>query len=179
MEYPQVEVINSTFEEWELDSRKFDAVVATTSFHWISPEVRYLKSAATLQDHGYLILLWNTPPQPSNEVYQKLVPVYQNLAPELAKYESIPTYLNNLNKFGKEAVDSGYFKNLISEYLVCEVVYSVDDYLALLSTLSPYIALEKSQRDDLFTALGKTLQQNYGEMIETSYLSLFHVVQKN
>jgi SAM-dependent methyltransferase len=178
LEYPCVEVVNTTFEEWELEPGKFDAVVAATSFHWISPEVRYSKTAAALQDQGYLILLWNTPPQPSYEVYQKFIPVYQDLAPELAKYESIPTYLNNLNKFGQDAVDSGYFKNLMSEHLVCEVIYSVDDYLALLSTLSPYIALEKSQRDTLFTALGETFKQNYGEMIETSFLSAFHIVQK-
>jgi SAM-dependent methyltransferase len=179
MEYPHVEVVNTTFEEWELEPEKFDAVVAATSFHWISPEVRYSKTAAALQDQGYLILLWNTPPQPSYEVSQKLIPIYQDLAPEVAKYEPIPSYLNNLNKFGKDAVDSGYFKSLMSENLVCEVTYSVDDYLALLSTLSPYIALEKSQRDTLFIALGETLRQNSGEMIETSYLSVFHVVQKN
>jgi SAM-dependent methyltransferase len=178
-EIPKVEVVNTTFEEWELEAGKFDAVVAATSFHWISPEVRHLRSANALKDQGYLILLWNTPPQPSYEVHQQLIPVYQNLAPELAKYESIPTYLSNLNKFGQDTVDSGYFQNLISEHLVYEVTYGVDDYLALLSTLSPYIALEKAKRDALFAALGETLEQNYGRTIETSYLSLFHIVQKS
>jgi SAM-dependent methyltransferase len=179
LEYPKVEVVNTTFEEWELEAGKFDAVVAATSFHWISPEVRHSKTAMALKDQGYLILLWNTPPQPSYEVHQQLIPVYQNLAPDLAKYESIPTYLSNLNKFGQDTVDSGYFQNLISEHLVCEVTYSVDDYLALLSTLSPYIALEKPKRDALFAVLGETLEQNYGRTIETSYLSVFHVVQKS
>ena len=58
--YPQVKVINTTFEEWELGSNKFNAVLAATSFHWITPEIRYQKSAEALQDNGYLILLWNT-----------------------------------------------------------------------------------------------------------------------
>jgi SAM-dependent methyltransferase len=179
LEYPQVEVVNTTFEEWELEPGKFDVVVAATSFHWISPEVRHSKSAIALKDQGYLILLWNTPPQPSYEVHQKLIPIYQNLAPDLTKYESIPTYLSQLNKFGLDTVNSGYFKNLISEHLVCEVAYSIDDYLALLSTLSPYIALEKPKRDTLFANLGQTLEQNYGKTIETSYLSAFHIVQKS
>ncbi|WP_041740887.1 methyltransferase domain-containing protein [Calothrix sp. PCC 6303] len=178
LEYPKVKVVNTTFEEWELEAGKFDAVVAATSFHWMSAGVRHSKTAIALKPQGYLILLWNTPPQPSYEVHQQLVPVYQTLAPELAKYESIPSYLKNLNKFGQDAVDSGYFKNLVSDHLLCELIYSVDDYLALLSTLSPYIALEKSKRDSLFSALGKTLVQNYGTKIETSYLSAFHIVQK-
>ncbi|WP_313952279.1 class I SAM-dependent methyltransferase [Nostoc sp. FACHB-110] len=62
--YPNVEIQQTSFEEWELDLEKFDVVLAANSFHWLSPAVKYIKAAAALKDDGYLILLWNMTPQP-------------------------------------------------------------------------------------------------------------------
>ncbi|MEL6881468.1 MAG: class I SAM-dependent methyltransferase, partial [Cyanobacteria bacterium J06607_10] len=66
--YPQVTVTNSTFEDFPLAGQTFDAVLAATSFHWVSPEVACKKSAEALRPGGSLILLWATPPQPGVEV---------------------------------------------------------------------------------------------------------------
>lgn len=176
--YPDVEIINTTFEEWKLEPERFQSVVAATSFHWVSPDIGYTKAAAALQDKGSLILLWNTAPQPNDEIYQVLDEVYQAQAPSLAQYEDRKTQEENLRRVGQAAIDSGRFKNLVSEQLVCEVAYSINDYLALLSTLSPYIALEPQKRDSLFAGLRNVLERNYIRSIQTSYLSVFHVAQK-
>ncbi len=176
--YPKVELVNTTLEEYELSSKKFDAVVAATSFHWVSPEVRHQKAAAALKDNGLLILLWNTPPQPSYEVFQSLVQVYQNYAPELAKYEEHQNYAKNLAKIGEEVINSGYFQNLTSEQLISKVTYSIDDYLTLLSTLSPYINLESKQRALLLAELKRVLELNYGNDLKLSYLSLLQIAHK-
>ncbi len=37
--YPNVEIQNTSFEEWTLDFNNFDAVLAASSFHWISPKI--------------------------------------------------------------------------------------------------------------------------------------------
>ena len=144
--YANVEVVNTTFEAWELNNQKFDVVVATTSFHWVSPEVRHQKAATALKDSGLLVLMWNTPPQPSYEVHQSLREVYLNHAPELAKYEGHQSHEHNLGLIGKQVLDSGYFCDLAVKKSISQVRYSVDDYLTLLSTLSPYIRLESEQR---------------------------------
>lgn len=175
--YPNVEFVNSTFEAWSGD-RKFNAVVAATSFHWISPEVRNAKTAAVLKNKGLLILLWNTPPQPSYEVFQSLVQVYQDRAPELAKYETYQNYRQNLAKIGQEVIESGYFRDLTTQQLISNVVYSIDDYLTLLSTLSPYIRLEPKQRQTLFTELKRVLKLNYGNNLDLDYLSLLQIARK-
>ncbi len=176
--YPNLEVINSTFEAWELGNQKFDAVIATTSFHWIAPEIRNQKAAAALKDHGLLVLMWNTPPQPSYEVYQSLAAVYQTHAPELAKYEESQNHEQNLAKIGQEVVDSGYFSNLISEQLISQVNYTVEEYLTLLTTLSPYIRLESQQRALLLAELQRVLEINYGNNLDLEYLSLVQIAHK-
>ncbi|MEM8719133.1 MAG: class I SAM-dependent methyltransferase [Cyanobacteria bacterium P01_G01_bin.39] len=176
--YSRVEVVNSTFEDWELANRQFDVVVATTSYHWVSPEIRNQKAAAALKDGGLLVLLWNTPPQPSYEIHQSMVEIYQNYAPELAKYESHQSHEGNLTLIGDEVINSGYFRDLTSDKIISQITYSVNDYLTLLSTLSPYIRLESKKRSHLFAELEKVLIHNYGNKLELHYLSLIQIAIK-
>jgi SAM-dependent methyltransferase len=182
--YAQVEVINTTFESWQPDqtktngTAKFAAVIATTSFHWLDPDTRCQKIAALLPHNGSLILLWNTPPQPSYEIFQLLEPVYLEIAPHLANYADGKSHIDNLQELAKSAIDSGYFGNLTTDQMFPELTYTIDDYLDLLSTLSPYIGLEQEQRNTLFQKLKQVLQTEVGETLPTSFLSALHVMQK-
>ena len=176
--FTDVEIINTTFEEWELQPNKFDAVIAATSFHWVSPEVGYPKVNKALKDNGSLILLWNKEPQPSYEVYQILDEVYQKQVPALSRYEDNGTQERILKGLGKNILKSGLFRDLVYEQIECDRTYTIDDYLMLLSTLSPYITLDSQQRDALFDDLRDTLHKHLGNTIETSYLSAFHVAWK-
>lgn len=177
--YSNVEIINTTFEEWNLKPETFDAVVATTSFHWLDRNLATKKSAAALKANGFLILLWNTPPQPSKEIYDSfLKQIYQTYAPNLIGYEELSRYQEHLDQFGQQLIASGYFNNLSTGQFIKELSYSIDEYIMLLSTLSPYIRLEEKERNNLLTALKESLQQNVGNPFNTHYLSAFHLVQK-
>lgn len=178
--YPEIKIINTTFEEWELESSRFNAVLAATSFHWVLPEIRYTKAAAALKDKGFLILLTNMGALPQDEVYQLLNEVYQTQDPFLAQYhtEERRTQSENLLGNGQDLIQSSLFKDLGSKQVVCEVTYSIDNYLMLLSTYSPYIALDQEKRDSLFQSLRETLEANWGKSFQASYLSTFHIAQK-
>ncbi|HIK17821.1 MAG TPA: class I SAM-dependent methyltransferase, partial [Leptolyngbyaceae cyanobacterium M33_DOE_097] len=176
--YPRVSVVNTTFEEWELAADQFDAVLAATSFHWVTPDVGYAKAAAALRDRGALILLWNTGMMPTDKINQVLEPVFQAYAPELAKYETHEQQLESLKTIGQALLDSNLFQDLILDHVLYETVYSVDDYLALLSTYSSYIALEIEQRDRLFEAMRYTLKEVFGGAIALSYRSVFQVMRR-
>ena len=177
-DYYNVEFVNSTFENWELDQAKFDLILATTSFHWIAPGIRTKKIAAALNQEGIVALLWNTPPQISYEVYQTIAEVYQTHVPNLAKYETHASYQENIDKTGQELIDSDLFQNLQQEQVITQVIYSVEDYLTLLSTLSPYIKLETKQRNILFVELAKALQSECGDQLDLSYLSMMQIAYK-
>jgi hypothetical protein len=177
--YPSVEIANTTFEEWQLETERFNAVLAATAWHWVPPESGYPKAAAALQENGSLILLWNMTPQPPYEVYQALNEVYQTHAPSLARYEDRETQENILRGIGQNVIDSGQFKNLVSEQLACEVTYSIDDYLTLLNTFSPYMMLDPQKRDSLFEGLREVLERRCGRSIQVSYLSAFHIAKKS
>lgn len=176
--YQTVEIQNTTFEEWELEPERFDVVLAATSFHWVAPEVGYSKAAAALKNRGSLMLLWNTAPQPSREICQALSQVYSLHAPTMGRYEDQTTQAETLEKFGQAAVNSGDFHSLVSHQIESHLTYTIAHYLALLSTLSPYIALDSQKRIALFTDLEKALEETCGETIQTAYLSVLHLAQK-
>ncbi len=177
--YPNVEIRNTSFEEWTPETEKFDAVLAASAFHWIPSEVGYPKAADALRENGHLILLWNKELQPQYEVYQSLSEVYKVHAPSLARYEERETQEEILRWLGQIAIDSGQFKDLVSEQFVCEATYSVNDYLMLLSTYSPYLELDPQSRDSLFEGLREKIEQKFGGSIQLSYLSAFHIARKH
>jgi SAM-dependent methyltransferase len=176
--YPNVEIQNTSFEEWVLETENFDAVLAASSFHWIPPEIGYPKAAKALQKNGYLILLWNKELQPCYKVYQSLSEIYQAHAPSLNRYEDRKTQEDILRGLGQMITDSGQFKDVVCGQIESEVTYTVDEYLTLLNTYSPYIILEPQNKQALFAGLRNRIEQEYGGRLQLSYLSAFHIAQK-
>lgn len=177
-EFPQVKIEHTLFENWELTPEKFDAVLAATSFHWVSVDVAYAKTAAALKENGVLILLWNVVPHPPLEIFQLLQPVYQTHAPSLANYQDLATEIESIDRFERQIIDSGYFEDVISDSLTYEINYSVDDYLMLLTTLSPYIRLTTIQRQKLAVDLRQVLEQNLPNGVPLTHPAIVQVARK-
>jgi SAM-dependent methyltransferase len=174
-----VQLKNCAFEEWQPQEQAFDAVLAASSFHWVNPEIGYAKVAQVLKPNGHFIMLWNNELQPSLDLYQKLSPVYQTYAPSLSRaYEDIATQVTILDTIGQMALESGYFGDLVSGWEVIPVSYSIDQYLTLLSTYSPFLQLSTEQQQNLRTGLRDALNQQ-GDQVRLSFVSAFHIVQPN
>lgn len=173
--YEKVAIAHSTFEDWPLPAQKFDAVLAATSFHWISPEIACKKSAAALKPNGSLILLWATPPQPNADILDAIQPVYEqhNLS-DLGKeqHRSQTHYQQSFETFATTIGNSGWFEMTPVDFTVHHSRYSIAKYIALLSTLSSYIALDPDTRSNLFTAIAQTLANQLTD--ETTELETTH-----
>ncbi|MBE9032014.1 class I SAM-dependent methyltransferase [filamentous cyanobacterium LEGE 11480] len=176
--HPNIEIHNTSFEEWPLAAMQFDAVVAASSFHWIPAEVGYPKAADALRENGHLILLWNKELYPRVELYQELSKIYQTHAPELDRFEDEPTQLKILSQLGAMITESDRFHNLTTDHVRTEVTYSIDRYFTLLNTYSPYIKLDPTVKAALFQDLRQTIKQHCGTEIPLSYISAFHIAQK-
>ncbi|OCQ89918.1 methyltransferase [Nostoc sp. MBR 210] len=176
--YPNVEIHNTSFEEWSLQPEQFDAVLAASSFHWIPAEVGYPKAASSLKANGHLLLFWNKELQPSYEVYQSLSTVYQKHAPSLDRYEDWEAQQKVFQEFGNILTDSGKFQDIQFGQVESEVVYSTDEYLTLLNTYSPYIKLEPDIKKALFAELSQKIDNDFGGNLLLSYISAFHIGRK-
>jgi SAM-dependent methyltransferase len=72
------EVEVATFEAWDPAGRKFDAVVAGQSWHWVDAVAGAAKAARVLQPEGRLAAFWNAG-QPPPEVAEAFVAVYRRV----------------------------------------------------------------------------------------------------
>ncbi len=177
--FPNVNIINSTFEEWaDENQRKFDGAIASTSFHWLDAETRCQRLSDLLNSEGKMVLLWCTAPQPEKYVYQYLDPIYQEYMTTFADYENFETQRQNINRISQELVTSGYFADLKHFEAVGDRRYTPEEYLSLLTTLSPYIALSEEKRTAFFKELRVVFNSNKIEQFHTKYICAAHVAVK-
>jgi SAM-dependent methyltransferase len=176
--YSSVEVINKSFEEWDLETEAFDAVLAASSMHWIPSEIGYTKTSSALKGDGYLILLWNKELQPCKSMQNALSDVYQMHAPSLDRYEDKRTQEDILAGLGQMMLDSGRFRNLVTATVETSLTYTPDQYLSLLTTYSSYLRLDQHTRNALFAGLRQCFLEKGGGEVRLSYLSTCHIAQK-
>jgi SAM-dependent methyltransferase len=176
--YERIKLENISFEEWQPKDKLFDGVMAANAFHWLPPDISYPKSHQILKAEGYLILLWNLSLHPPYELYQEIKPIYQKLVPSLDKYETLEQQQEVIQNFGEDILKSGLFSNLTIEQKVCHITYSVEDYLTLLSTYSPYIALKNDLKLSLFSDLKTQLMKVTNGYLPLTYLSATHLANK-
>ena len=58
-QYPRVEILNGSFEDWPVEDGAFDLVISAESFHWLDPEISYGKIYQALRTGGSMALFWN------------------------------------------------------------------------------------------------------------------------
>src|ERR1700733_45271 len=54
--FDNVQVENSTFEEWDDQGRRFELLVAAASWHWVEPSVGWPKAHGVLGPGGWMSL---------------------------------------------------------------------------------------------------------------------------
>jgi hypothetical protein len=115
---------------------------------------------------------------PPREVFESLTETFRQYLPAFAEYKNRDREVLELNIFADAAIASGLFSNLQTEVQVNEINYAIDDYLQLLTTYSPCIALAPERRSELLDRLREILVKNCGAQFPLYYLSVFHVATK-
>ena len=59
--FANVELIEATFEAWPADKAAFGLIIAAQSWHWVAPEVRFVKAAELLSSGGSLAVFGHVP----------------------------------------------------------------------------------------------------------------------
>src|ERR1019366_924936 len=74
--YPEVELVQSDFEHWDPHDAEFSLIYAAQSWHWVMPELGYLRARAALAPGGRLAAFWNRPRWERVELREELAAVY-------------------------------------------------------------------------------------------------------
>jgi len=166
--FPGVEIVTADFETWEAPAADFDAVVAFTAFHWIDPQVRYAKSAVLLRDGGALAI----------------VATKHVLPPDGDPYfadegDGRPPRPEDVADLTDEILASGLFVDVTVRRHLWDVVYTADEYVAVLDTYSEQRALEQAARDELYARVRRRIEGTAGGTVRKTYLATLNLGRRS
>ena len=159
-----VDVVHSAFEDWPLPPQPFDAVMCATAWHWLDPAVRLPKTVQALRPGGSVAVVWtHHVAGVTTDFFTRAQVCYRRWDPATPEDLVLPA-AEDLPAFTGELLDSPLVTDVESHTFPVELTYPTDDYLDLLRTYSPTVALSPLQRDGLLECLRQLIQQMGGQV---------------
>lgn len=150
--YKNLNVLNTTFEEFEYEEDSIDLLYSATAFHWIPENISYPKVMKMLKPKGTLAVFWNRPfaAREDDELHRKIQAIYK-------KYRSSNRKIieNDVEKYKQraETIQSYGFSEVETKLYHQTRVFTADDYIALLNTYSDHRSMEKDIKEEFEKAI--------------------------
>lgn len=155
-------VINASFEEAELRQGTYDAVASFTAFHWVDPEMRYLKSHDILRPGGVLAVVMTNQIESAADrgFFDRVQPIYQKYFPgeertPLPGDEVVPL------EHG-EMITSGLFEDVQLHRYRWDQTYVTADYADLMRSYANSQVMEPAAREALIAEMCEVIDAEYG-----------------
>ena len=178
--FPTVVVVNENYETWQPQQAEFDAVVAFTAIHWIDPAARYEKTASLLREGGVLAVVatHHVLPVDGDPFFAAVQEDYDAVVPDDPKTKAgAPSPPDEIADLSAEIDASGCFRNVGARRYLWDVIYTANDYLALLDTYSGHRALDDTTRARLYERIRRRIEARSGTVRKT-YLALLNVARR-
>ena len=179
--FPAVEVVNAAFETWEPSESEFDAVLAFTAFHWIDPNLRYPKASWLLRDGGALAVVatQHVLPENGDRFFDEVQADYEAIVPEDEKTKAGgPLPPEAIDDLAREIEESGLFQNVGAQRYLWDVVYTADDYIAVLDTYSGHRVLDVQTRERLYDLIRRRIHARPESRVRKTYLATLNVARR-
>jgi SAM-dependent methyltransferase len=178
--FPDVEVVDGTFEELDASARPaYDVVLAATSWHWVDPLVRYRRAWELLRPGGHLAF-WSAThvfPVGGDPIFDELQAVYDEIGEGLPEGALRPRP-GELPDQRNEIEASGLFQTVLVHELDWDVDYDAAGYLQLLDTFSGHIAMERQQRERLYSEIRRLLAAREDGRLRRGWGAVLHVARR-
>lgn len=160
--FPKVRFVHTTFEAWPGEPEAFRLVMAAQSIHWVSPDLRFAKTAAQLVPGGTLAVFGNVPMPPASPLAETFAEIYARHAPQLSGPPVEAWYLPD-GPFAELLHQSDYFEAPVQRCYRWSRTHNAQSYTDLLRTLSSYRLLPDDQREALLSGLADAINIHGGE----------------
>jgi SAM-dependent methyltransferase len=169
---PLVQIEQSDFETWR-PRGQVQALVSAQAWHWISPQLRYVRAGQALRSGGLLAAIWTLPVWESNELRGELREVYSRTVPELAA--GFPMHPAGVSAdlagdWHAEIEGSDAFARPRVREHPWSCTYATAAYLQLLQTHQDHILLTPEQQSALLSAIAAVLDRA-GARITMDYVT--------
>jgi SAM-dependent methyltransferase len=194
--FPSIEVLHENFETWEPARSEFDAIVAFSAFHWLASDLRYTKTADLLREHGKLAFVSTAHvlPPDGDPFFIEVQADYETVIRDDPKrkagtdgaFYSPPWRLPHPDALGNHSDEvvtneieaSGRFHNVGARRYLWDVIYTADDYIAVLNTYSHHRALDDQARECLLERIYMRIEARPERHVRKTYLAMLYVAER-
>lgn len=164
--YPDVEIVETDFERWT-PTERWPAVVSVQAWHWIAPDVGYLRAREALAPGGTLAAIWSVPEWDRCGARDALRQAYRTAVPDLAADfpmhpDSDPTRFASY--WDAEIAASGCFTAPQVRPFEWSQRYTSEAYVDLVQTHQDHILLPDGDRARLLEAVRDAIDGNGGSL---------------
>ena len=181
--FDNASVETSTFEEWDDGGRRFELLVAASSWHWVDPSVGWHRAHDVLQPEGWMALLGNVVVrQPGElEVFAETADLHERFSPGNPDWGLPPLDAE------VRATDSGWglvedpgslFGPTIVRWYPTVQWFDGEGFADLLRTNSIYRKLAPDIREPLLNMIAERILTRLGDRAPRRYLSVLRVGQR-
>jgi SAM-dependent methyltransferase len=178
-----VEVETSTFEQWDRGGRRFDLLVAASSWHWVDPATGWRRAHAALRPHGWIALLGNVvvrrPGEP--EVYAETADLHERYSPGNPEWGHPPLEDQASAAhagWGAITGPGGLFGPPIARSYPAVQWLDGAGFADLLRSTSLYRKLDAGVREPLLDAIAERIRTRMGDRAARRYLSVLTVARR-
>ena len=185
--FGNVTVETSTFEEWDDRGRRFEVLVAASSWHWVDPSRGWRRASDVLLPGGWLALLGHVvvrrPDEP--EVYAQTADLHEQFCPGNPDWGHPPLEDEvRSTDTGWGTVDDpgsrpgGLFGPPIVRWYPGVQEFTGDGFADLLRSTSVYRRLAPDVRDPLLSAIAERIRTRMADRASRRYLSVLRGAQR-
>ncbi|MBM2613947.1 class I SAM-dependent methyltransferase [Actinoplanes sp. LDG1-06] len=174
---PDVDVLNTTFEEWQAGAGGFDAVVAASSWHWVDPAVGWRKAYDVLRPGGWLALLGHVVVRREGEPenYAETADLHERYSPGNPVWGHPP--LEEEARGSDQSLDPRFGPAIVRWYPTAQE-FDGAGFADHLRTLSPYRSLPADVREPLLDAVAERIRTRLGDRVTRRYLTVLRLGQR-
>jgi SAM-dependent methyltransferase len=180
--FPNARVRVGAFEQAELEAGAYDLVTSATAWHWIDPEVRYVRSARALRAGGAVAPFWYTHVYTDADggFFEEVQRVYERETPELTESGETMLRLDQLPETENAEIEqTGLFGPVAVRRYRWDEPYTTERYIALLNTYSGHLALPEERRRRLLDGIATLLDSRYGGRTVKGYGAMLYVARRH
>ena len=176
-DYKNVKILVGAFEETTLQTESFDLVFAATAFHWIDPELKYLKTHRILKDKGNLAVIHtNHISDEKGDIFFKVSQsIYDRY--DFTDKDREPVLPKNKD-LAPSDVDKSLFKLRHFQLFPIAITYSANSYVRLLNTYSNHLVASKEVLQAFLDEIENLINNKFEGRIEKYFSMSLSVAQK-
>lgn len=167
-------VINSTFEDVELEENSYDLIYAASSFHWVDATIGCPKVQRLLKKDGAFVLFRNNAVPYEDELHYEVQKIYDEYYYSYYTRQDRPIKISMMSYedfFKPSEINRGFRFDSLEDYGFSDVkmklytttnTYTADSYISLLETYSDHRSLPKENRELLYIGIKEAINRHGG-----------------